>query len=271
MSDTEAWIGRWRLEADGEAVVTHASRVVPVRTADGVPAMLKVATEAGSDERTAEMLRHYDGKGAVRLLRAEGPATLMERADGTASLKRMALAGGDAAAAAIICDVVRRLHGADDAVPEGLPELAALFGPLFAAAAGDAVFAGCAASAERLIAEPGHVVLHGDIHHENILDSARGWLAIDPKGRLGPPVYDYANLFLNPIHEPGLVHDPARMRRLAGWIGAAAGLDPALVLTAAHAHAGLAVVWFGPDRTGAGFGLRCVELLADCGGRSAEP
>jgi streptomycin 6-kinase len=31
------------------------------------------------------------------------------------------------------------------------------------------------------------VVLHGDLHHENILrDDAAGWLAIDPKGAIGP-------------------------------------------------------------------------------------
>ena len=33
----------------------------------------------------------------------------------------------------------------------------------------------------------GHVVLHGDLHHENILFDARsGWTAIDPKGVIGP-------------------------------------------------------------------------------------
>jgi len=42
-------------------------------------------------------------------------------------------------------------------------------------------------------------VLHGDIHHGNILDfGPRGWLTIDPKGLIGERDFDYANLFCNP-------------------------------------------------------------------------
>ena len=34
-------------------------------------------------------------------------------------------------------------------------------------------------------------VLHGDLHHDNILkDSHLGWVAIDPKGVIGPGIYD---------------------------------------------------------------------------------
>lgn len=48
------------------------------------------------------------------------------------------------------------------------------------------------------------VVLHGDLHHGNILDfGTRGWLAIDPKGLLGERGFDYANIFTNPdLAEP---------------------------------------------------------------------
>jgi hypothetical protein len=43
------------------------------------------------------------------------------------------------------------------------------------------------------------VVLHGDMHHENILKfSSRGWLAIDPKGLVGERGFDYANIFCKP-------------------------------------------------------------------------
>ncbi len=38
---------------------------------------------------------------------------------------------------------------------------------------------------------PGDWLLHGDLHHENILlDATRGWLAIDPKGVIGPRVME---------------------------------------------------------------------------------
>jgi streptomycin 6-kinase len=46
-------------------------------------------------------------------------------------------------------------------------------------------------------AEP--VLVHGYLHHENVLSSARaGWLAIDPKGVAAEPAYETAALLRNP-------------------------------------------------------------------------
>ena len=64
-------------------------------------------------------------------------------------------------------------------------------------------------------------LVHGDFHHHNILCSARGPLAIDPKPMLGEPEYDVPSFLWNPL--------PYRMTlettecRLAAF--AAAGLD----------------------------------------------
>lgn len=41
-------------------------------------------------------------------------------------------------------------------------------------------------------------LLHGDLHHENILQSTdRGWLAIDPKGVAGSPYFDVVSFMIN--------------------------------------------------------------------------
>jgi streptomycin 6-kinase len=41
--------------------------------------------------------------------------------------------------------------------------------------------------------------LHGDLHHENVLDfGERRWLAIDPHGLHGERFFDFANIFTNP-------------------------------------------------------------------------
>lgn len=46
------------------------------------------------------------------------------------------------------------------------------------------------------------VLLHGDLHHENILTSSvHGYVAIDPKGVLGDPAFDVAAFMRNPIPE----------------------------------------------------------------------
>ncbi len=47
-------------------------------------------------------------------------------------------------------------------------------------------------------------LLHGDLHHDNILfDEQRGWLSIDPKGVIGDPVYNAARFLNNP--NPSLI------------------------------------------------------------------
>ena len=64
-------------------------------------------------------------------------------------------------------------------------------------------------------------LVHGDFHHHNILRSARGPLAIDPKPMLGEPEYDVPSFLWNPL--PYRMRLDVTERRLAAF--AAAGLD----------------------------------------------
>jgi streptomycin 6-kinase len=43
------------------------------------------------------------------------------------------------------------------------------------------------------------VLLHGDLHHFNILSAEDSWLAIDPKGIVGEPAYEVGAWMRNPI------------------------------------------------------------------------
>ncbi len=43
------------------------------------------------------------------------------------------------------------------------------------------------------------VLLHGDLHHDNILQNNDDWLVIDPKGVIGDPAYEVAAFIRNPI------------------------------------------------------------------------
>ena len=55
---------------------------------------------------------------------------------------------------------------------------------------------------DKLLKEPCKVkLLHGDLHHYNILANEKGWLAIDPQGVVGEPAYEVALFIRNPIPE----------------------------------------------------------------------
>lgn len=43
------------------------------------------------------------------------------------------------------------------------------------------------------------VVLHGDLHHDNVLKQGADWKVIDPHGYVGDPVFEIAPLMYNPL------------------------------------------------------------------------
>lgn len=45
------------------------------------------------------------------------------------------------------------------------------------------------------------VLLHGDLHPDNILSSERGWLVIDPKGVVGESEFELASFLRNPVYD----------------------------------------------------------------------
>lgn len=50
---------------------------------------------------------------------------------------------------------------------------------------------------------PNQVLLHGDLHHENILQHGNTWRVIDPKGFIGDPAYECGAYIRNPF--PGIL------------------------------------------------------------------
>ncbi len=62
------------------------------------------------DEKTASILKHYDGYGAVRLLKEQGSATLLERAVPGTPLSELVRRGEDDQATHILCDVIQKLY-----------------------------------------------------------------------------------------------------------------------------------------------------------------
>jgi streptomycin 6-kinase len=238
----------WSLTPDGAAIITRGARLLPVRR-DGQAAMLKIAT--GSEERFGGVLMAWwDGRGAARVLEMDDHAILLERAQGGGLLSALARTGRDDAATRIICDVVADLH-APRAGP--LPELVPLhawFRELEpAAATHGGLLARCAEAARLLLATPREVgVLHGDIHHDNILDfGARGWLAIDPKRLQGERGFDYANLFCNPdVGDPSqrIATLPDRFARRLAIVVERSGIERRRLLQWIVAWAGLSAAWF---------------------------
>jgi streptomycin 6-kinase len=215
---------RWGVTPDGGAMVTDHGYLLPVRRG-GEALMLKLS-DPGDDEAAAgDFLALLGGRGAVRVMEHAPAVVLMERiAHGGPRLEKMALEGQDDAAVHILCDVIAEIHaGLAGAVLPGLIPLDQRIAHVAGHGGDGRLPAGLRAVmrwaeahvGERIAERDGWRALHGDLHHFNVVcDRSRGWLAIDPKGILGPALYDYAVLCLNPLPHAELVHDPAPMARV---------------------------------------------------------
>lgn len=230
------YLVEWELVPDGEPIVTGSSRLLPVRR-NGVAAMLKVPTI--EEERLGcRLMVFWQGEGAARVLAYDEKAMLLERAAGSRRLESM----DDAESARIMCRVAARLHELKQG-PSSLVPLAERFRSLATMANDHPVLKRSWAEAKTLLTAPEEiVVLHGDLHHGNVLDfEAQGWKAIDPKGLIGERGYDFANLFCNPSSE--VATSPGRVARLAGIVAKATRLEPRRLIRWVLAHAGLSAAW----------------------------
>jgi streptomycin 6-kinase len=214
--------------------VTHESETV----------ILKLLSPSETDEqRGAVALRYFDGHGAVRLFRYDQGAQLMEYAAGD-ELVTLVERGEDEQATRVIAQVIQQLHSVpQDAPKDDMITLDHWFEALFVKAAADkqagiqSNFARAASIAERLLADQQEIrVLHGDIHHYNIKQSPRGWLAFDPKGLVGERTYDCANALCNPA-VPELAHNETRLLSNAAIFADALALDLSRVLAFTYAYA----------------------------------
>ncbi len=209
--------------------------------------MLKIAL-VPEEKGGGSLMAWWEGNGAARVLARGDDAVLLERALGTQSLTEMARDGRDDEACRIICAVVAQLHAPRDLPAPAVVPLTHWFEELTSAATlHSGILTLCAETAHDLLAHPqDEAVLHGDIHHENVLDfGKRGWLAIDPKGLFGERGFDYANLFCNP--DPETATAPGRVARRADLVAEAASIDRTRLLRWVLAWSGLSTAFMLSD------------------------
>jgi streptomycin 6-kinase len=248
---------RWAVSDPVLIAETFSSRIWKVRLGDGGPAIVKDLKSFGDEEdelRGAHFLEWRRGKGAVRLYETDGNRMLLEYAGERLlidDLKQL----GDAAATEVAAEVTAELLSPSDLpAPPDLQPLAERFASLFKKAKADrtagsaGLYVEAAELAGRLLGDQRDVrPLHGDLHHENIMHGARGWLAFDPKGLIGDPCFDVANYFYNPLGHETLCRDPERIDRLAEAFAKALGRDPRTVLDYAVAWGCLSCSWHHHD------------------------
>jgi len=241
----EACVLRWRLHI--ETVMETRNSIIAFGQRDQQPVVLKVTTRSGEEWFSGQVLNAFGGLSVVRALDQTDGAVLLERLVPGKSLAEINV--DDKEATAIIADVIRRM--APTSPPIDTPTVAA-WGKSFEryrAAPNAGIPLPLVEQAQRtyttLCASQSSVrLLHGDLHHHNvILDSRRGWVAIDPKGVVGELAYEVGAALRNPCEQPALFSAPDTIRRRVNCFATVLKLDSGRILAWAFAQAILAAIW----------------------------
>ena len=98
------------------------------------------------------------------------------------------------------------------------------------------------------------VLLHGDLHHDNILKNGNGWLIIDPKGFIGDPAFEPAAYLCNPIPELLQENQPREIiENRINICSSELGIDSRRIADWLYAKSVLCWAWILEDNLDAGY------------------
>jgi streptomycin 6-kinase len=261
----EELLADWDLTPAGPGLTGATAVVVPVDR-DGEPLALKVVWphRVAAGEHLA--LRHWAGRGAVRLVAADPGrgALLLERLDPTCDLRDPDID----TACAVIGGLLGRLHipappnvrTLSSTVRRHLPRLTDRED------VPRRIATRVAGLADDLLAEPGvdATLLHADLHFENVLAAEREpWLAIDPKPMAGHPAFEIQPVLRNRVDELG-TGSAFRwgIRRRVSVTCEAAGIDEELGRLWSIVHTGIQAGWAAEAGDGEALSLHIATLKA---------
>jgi streptomycin 6-kinase len=214
---------KWQLTIFAPVANLSFHYVAPALRADGTPVMLKASSPTGEFAMEVEVMRLLGEAGTVRILEVdeEQEVYLMERLLPGSTLAEL-VPEQDERATSILTATMRKLwrpapadhrFATVESLGRGFERLRARYDggsgpfPAHLLTAAEGYFAELNADIER------HLLLHGDLHHENILCAGDEWRVIDAKGVVGDPGYEVGLLFYNPL--PMLPHLPDLRQILA--------------------------------------------------------
>lgn len=223
-----------------------------VTRSDGSEAALKLYRDRGFGNEAFgfDYLRALQGSGAARAYARSGRAVLVEWLPGP-SLGDLARDGQDRAAAQALADVACRLQSTPPFPCDTWPRLNDWFDALFQLRTGSdcpdefrrALDQSKTLARDVLSHQTAQRPLHGDLHHDNVRETSRGYCAFDAKGLVGDPAYELANAFRHPRGAPARLRDPARLRYLRDLWSAALDLSPQRLMAWAAVKTALSIAW----------------------------
>ena len=216
-----AYAAKWGLSAFAHVDYYSVNCIFTCFSTQYGPAVLKIGHPSMETKTEYATLTAYGGRGFCRALAedTENGVLLVERVSPGTQLRAEADADKRLA---VFCGLWRNLHIPANGQP--YPTRADWMHNAARDAKAHPEYPELAIHMEKALpifeslraAYPGEMLLHGDLHHDNILLSEQGYVIIDPKGVIGDPVFDIPRFLINEFDDD---LTDACMQRLVYMIG----------------------------------------------------
>lgn len=172
---------------------------------NNVPIVLKIGFDKKELSPEAAALQAFAGHGCINLLdqNLDLGALLLQKATPGTRLKKL-FPEKDDYATDIMCNIIKQLQSTNNYNTKDFPHISDWLKLL----ENDwnlpqqYLVKARSLSKQLLATTQTNILLHADLHHENILlHENDNWIAIDPKGAIGDPAYEVGAAIRNPIPE----------------------------------------------------------------------
>ena len=261
---------KWNIEVLPPFSLSY-NYVAPAQRADGTRVVLKIGFPKDPEVQSEiRALTHFNGNGCVEILESDSENSVFLLNAVEPGIPLSALEDDDQATK-IIAQTMKRLHqplpkdhdfisvGAWATALDRYKQRFTTRGPL-----PDKLIDQAKELFHYLIeSSAAEVLVHGDLHHDNILTSAKhGWVAIDPKGIAAEPAYEVAAMIRNPYEKLKSVVDlkPILIRRIK-ILSQELNMQPERIQKWCIAQTVLSAIWNIESAKGAEHALRIAQTL----------
>lgn len=230
------------------------------------PIILKASLDSEGLAREAFVLKCFAGYSAVKVLAEDYGMLLLERAVPGIALKSYFLIQ-EKKSIEIACGVMQKLHQLNIPTTHNFPHIKDWLVALDKDwAIPDAYLQKARKLRDQLFKTSAvDALLHGDLHHDNILQNGNDWLVIDPKGVIGEPAYEVAAFIRNPMPDLINIQDPEEIIQMRiAMFSDLLNVPRTKIADWCFVQAVLAWIWSLEDGCDSGYWERLVEILNSC-------
>lgn len=230
------------------------------------PIILKLGLDSEGLAREAFTLKCFAGCGAVKVLSEDDGMLLLERAVPSISLKSY-FPTKEKESIEIACGVIKKLHKASIPEAHHFPHIKDWLATLDKDwSIPDEHLQKARKLRDQLLqTSEADVLLHGDLHHDNILQNGDDWLVIDPKGVIGDSAYEVAAFIRNPMPDLINIQDSEEIIQMRiAMFSDLLNVPRTKIADWCFVQAVLAWIWALEDGCDSRYWERLVEILNSC-------